>query len=181
MQAHPLETLLAVVIPGGTRNETFQVIVGDNWWWLFFDQNALDHVITFALYLILLLVERKWDSKSLSGNLWSQEQRVSFQCNFRIIYLIKPLTAEIWSYVTLRLRCMKKDLLRKESAIKNCHNSFPKKYISSFKYIKRTEVSWEVYTLYVFGSQQDKKNFLSATLVLLYQVKLNIARQNGYA
>ena len=39
---------------------------------------------------ILLLVERKWDSKSLSGNLWSQELRVSFPCNFMIIYLIKP-------------------------------------------------------------------------------------------
>ena len=77
---------------------------------------------------ILLIVERKWDSKSLSGNLWSQELRVSFPCNFRIIYLIKPLTAEIWSYVTLRLRCMKKDLLRKESAIKNCHKFSSKKF-----------------------------------------------------
>ena len=47
--------------------------------------------------------------------------------------------------------------------------------------MKRTEVSWEVHTLYVFWSQQDKKNFRSATPVLLYQVKLNIARQNGYA
>ena len=47
--------------------------------------------------------------------------------------------------------------------------------------MKRTEVSWEVHTLYVFRSQQDKKNSRSPTLVLLYQVKLNIARQNGYA
>ena len=47
--------------------------------------------------------------------------------------------------------------------------------------MKRTEVSWEVHTQYVFRSQQDKKNFRSATLVWLYQVKLNIARQNGYA
>ena len=47
--------------------------------------------------------------------------------------------------------------------------------------MKRTEVSWEVHTLYVFWSQQDKKNFRSATPVLLYRVKLNIARQNGYA
>ena len=31
------------------------------------------------------------------------------------------------------------------------------------------------------GSQQNKKNFRSATqVVLLYQVKLNMARQNGY-
>ena len=58
---------------------------------------------------------------------------------------------------------------------------FQKMYTSSFKFMKRTEVSWEVHTLYVFRSQQDKKNFRSVTLVLLYQVKLNIARQNGYA
>ena len=58
---------------------------------------------------------------------------------------------------------------------------FQKKYTSSCKYIKRTKVSWEVHTLYVFRSKQDKKDFRSATLVLLYQVKLDIARQNGYA
>ena len=128
------------------------------------------------------------------NNLWWQELRVSFPYNFRIKYLTKPvwswraclfsltLTAEIWSYVTLRLRCMtiarKLTLLR---CIKSCHIFFSKKYTSSVKYIKRTEVSWEVWevrTLYVFGSQQDKRR--SATLVLLYQVKLNIARQNGY-
>ena len=78
------------------------------------------------------------------------------------------------------LRCMKKELLesllREESAIKIVTNSFP-----SFKYMKGTEVSWEVHTLYVFRSQQDKTKLGSATLVLLYQAKLNIARQNGYA
>ena len=83
------------------------------------------------------------------------------------------------------LRCMKKEMRkswhRKESAIKIVTNSFPKKYTSSFKYMKRTEVSWGVHTLYVFRSQQDKKNFQSMTLVLLCQVKLNIARPNGYA
>ena len=129
--------------------------------------------------------------------LWSQELRVSFPCNFRIIYLIKPvwswcawffsltLAVEIWSYVTLRLRCMKKELrenlLGKESAIKNCHKLFSKKI---HKHIERTEVSCEVHTLCMFlevKAQQDKKNFRSATLVLLYQVKLNIARQNSYA
>ena len=65
--------------------------------------------------------------------------------------------------------CAISSLLRKESAIKNkiVTNSFPKKILtSSFKYIKRTEVSWEVHTLYVFRSQQDKKNFRSATLCI---------------
>ena len=38
--------------------------------------------------------------------------------------------------------------------------------------MKRTEVSWEVHSLYVFRSQQDKKNFRSATLVLLYRSNL---------
>ena len=47
--------------------------------------------------------------------------------------------------------------------------------------MKRTEVSREIHTLYVFRSQRDKKNLGSATLVLLYHAKLNIARQNGYA
>ena len=112
-----------------------------------------------------------------------------FHAIFRIIYLIKPvwrwwtclfsltLTAEIWSYVTLhdswKKNCAKAYLERKVL--------FQKIHTSSFKYMKRTEVSWEVHTLYVFWSQQDKKNFRSATPVLLYQVKLNIARQNGYA
>ena len=86
---------------------------------------------------ILLIVERKWDPKSLSGNLWSQELGVSFPCNFRIIYLIKPLTAEIWSYVTLPLRCMKTDLLRKESAIKNCHKFSSKKIYFKFQVYKK--------------------------------------------
>ena len=45
--------------------------------------------------------------------------------------------------------------------------------------MKRTKVSWEVHTLYVLRSQQDKKNFWSATLVLLYQVKLTIAREKA--
>ena len=60
-------------------------------------------------------------------------------------------------------------------------NSFPKTYTSSFKYMKRTEVSWGEYTVYFFRSQKDKENFRFATLVLLYKVKLNIARQNDYA
>ena len=134
------------------------------------------------------------------NNLGSQELQVSFPCNFRIICLIKPvwswcaclfslaLTAEIWSYETLPLRCMKMNcvkayLERKKVLFKNkiVTNSFPKKYTSSCKYIKRTEVSWEVHTLHVFRSHHDKKDFQSATLLLLYQVKLNIARQNGYA
>ena len=79
------------------------------------------------------------------NTLWSQELRVSFPCNFRMIYLIKPvwsccaclfslkLTAEIWSYATLHLRCMKKELLRKESAIKNCHKFFSKKIHFKFQ------------------------------------------------
>ena len=96
------------------------------------------------------------------------------------------IDADSWDLIVRdSLRCMKKQLgeslLRKESAIKIVPNFFPKKYTSSFKYMKRTEVSWGVHTLYVFRSQQDKKNFRSATLVLLYQVKLNIVRENGFA
>ena len=94
-------------------------------------------------------------------NLWSQELQVSFPYNFRTIYLTKPvwswcarlfsltLTAEIWCYGLCVCDAW------------------------SFKYIKSTEVSWEVHALYVFRSQQYKKNFRSATLLLLYQVKLN--------
>ena len=96
------------------------------------------------------------------------------------------IDADSWDLIIRDfLRCMKKEMRkswhRKESAIKIVTNSFPKKYTSSFKYMKRTEVSWGVHTLYVFRSQQDKKNFQSMTLVLLCQVKLNIARPNGYA
>ena len=112
------------------------------------------------------------------------------------------LTVEIWLYLTLRLRCIKKisakAYLERKVLLKIVTNSFPKKYTSSFKYIKRTEVSWEVDTLYVFRSQQDKTqvimklspNFTSipfanlltcwktnqghpTRLVLLYQVKLS--------
>ena len=73
---------------------------------------------------------------------------------------------------------------KRESSLRKLSKILSKKYTLSFKHIKRTKVSWEVWevhTLYVYRSQQDKKNFRSATLVLLYQVKLNIARQNGYA
>ena len=122
-----------------------------------------------------------------------------FLAIFGIMYLIKPvwswcaclfslmLTAEIWSYVTLRLICNAwkkngtKAYLERKVLLKIVTNCFPKKYTSRFKYMNRTGVSWEVPTLYVFRSQQDKKNFWSMTLVLLFQVKLNIARQNGHA
>ena len=99
--------------------------------------------------------------------LWSQELRVSFPCNFRIIYLIKPvwswcawffsltLAVEIWSYVTLRLRCMKKELrenlLGKESAIKNCHKLFSKKNTQAYR--KDRSQLRSTHTLYVFRSQ----------------------------
>ena len=84
------------------------------------------------------------------------------------------LTAEMWSYMTLRLICYAwkkncaKAYLKRKVLLKIVTNSFPKKYTLGFKYIKRREVSWEVPTLYGFRSQQDKKNFRSATLVLLY-------------
>ena len=101
------------------------------------------------LWLVLLVnctLASKWRACSQStprekNNLWSQELRVSFPCNFRIIYLIKPvwswcaclfsltLTAEIWSCVTLcdegKKNCTKA-YLGKESAIKIVTNSFPK-------------------------------------------------------
>ena len=90
-------------------------------------------------FLTILMVRgeaasRRREAPRQKNNLWSQELGVAFPCNFRIIYLIKPvwswyaclfsltLTAGIWSYMTLRLRCMKKELreslLRKESAIR---------------------------------------------------------------
>ena len=69
------------------------------------------------------------------------------------------------------LLCMKncaKGYLKRKVLLKIVTNSFPKKYTLGFKYIKRTDVSWEVPTLYGFRSQHYKKNFRSATLVLLY-------------
>ena len=129
-------------------------------------------------------------------NFWSPELRVSFPCNLRITYHNKPvwswcaylfsltLTAEVYFIVrgALHLRCMKKELhessLRKESAIKNCHKFFPKKYALSFKYIKRTEVSWEVWEVHtlwlaVFRSQQDNKNFRPCPRHLYYCTRSN--------
>ena len=99
------------------------------------------------------------------------------------------IDADSWDLIVrdsvFDLQCMEKELheslLWKETAIKNCHKLFSQKYTSSFKYINRTGVSWEVPTLYVFRSQRDKKNFWSGTLVLLYPVKLIIAKQNGHA
>ena len=79
---------------------------------------------------------------------------------------------------------MKKELLesllREESAIKIVTNSFPKNAHFKFQVYERDRSQLRS-TLYVFRSQQDKRNLGSATLVLLYQAKLNIARQNGYA
>ena len=98
------------------------------------------------LFLLTILIVRgqaastRREAPTEKNNLWSQELRVAFLCNFRIIYLIKPvwswcaclfsltLTAGIWSYVTLRLRCIKKELreslLRKESAIRKKVKTF---------------------------------------------------------
>ena len=150
------------------------------------------------IFFLSILMVRLNEARSAyrKNNLWSQQLRVSFPCKFRIIYLIKPvwswcaclfsltLIAEIWSYVTIcnawKKNCAKANVERKV-LLKIVTNSFPKKYTSSFEYMKRTEVSWGVHTLYVFRSQKDKENFRSATLVLLYEVKLNIARQNDYA
>ena len=133
-------------------------------------------------------VRRKVLRKKITPGHTSYESH--FLAIFGIMYLIKPfwswcaclfslmLRAEIWSYVTLCLICnawkknWTKAYLERKVLLKIVTNCFPKKYTSSFKYINRTEVSWEVPTLYVFRSQQDKKNFPSATLVLLYQVKL---------
>ena len=122
-----------------------------------------------------------------------------FLAIFGIMYLTKLVwswcacffsltrTAEFWLYMILRLICnawknnCTKAYLERKVLLKIVTNCFPKKYASSFKYINRTGISWEVPTLFVFRSQQDKKNFWPGTLVLLYQVKLNIARQNGHA
>ena len=120
------------------------------------------------------------------------KDHISHQTGLELMGIFVFIDADSWDLIVcgaLHLPCMKKELnessLRKESAIKNCPKFFSKKYTSSFKYIKRTEVSWEVWEhtleLAVFRSQQDKKNFRSTTHVLLYQVKLNIARQNGFA
>ena len=107
------------------------------------------------LWLVLLAnctLGSKWRACSQStprekNNLWSQELRVSFPCNFRIIYLIKPvwswcaclfsltLTAEIWSCVTLRWRKKElyESLLRKGKCYKNCHKFFSKIVLFKFQ------------------------------------------------
>ena len=86
------------------------------------------------------------------------------------------IDADSWNWIVRNsLRCMKKLREERKVLLKIVTNSFPKKYTSSFKYMKRREGSWEVHNLYVFRRQQDKKNFRSAALVSLYQVKLNIA------
>ena len=88
------------------------------------------------------------------------------------------IDADSWDLI-LRdsLRCIKKklrkSLLRKKNAIKIATNSFPKNVHFKFQVYEKDRSQ--------LRSQQDKKNFRSVTLVLLYQVKLNIARQNGYA
>ena len=132
-------------------------------------------------------------------NLRSQELQVSFPCNFRIISNRFGVDVHVCFHWRWQLRFDHTRLYLRDAWKKNCAKAylerkvllkiklsqilFQKKYTSSCKYIKRTKVSWEVHTLYVFRSKQDKKDFRSATLVLLYQVKLNIARQlqNGYA
>ena len=114
------------------------------------------------------------------SNLWSQELRVSVPYNFRIIHLIKP----VWSWCACFFFFIDTDswdlivrdsayvmpheerIARKESAIKSSFSKKCRSQLRSTHYI-------------CFRSQQDKKNFWTATLVLLYQVKLNIARQNG--
>ena len=131
------------------------------------------------------------------NNLRSQELQVSFPCNFRIISNRFGVDVHVCFHWRWQLRFDHTRLYLCDAWKKNCAKAylerkvllkiklsqilFQKKYTSSCKYIKRTEVSCEVHTLYVFRSQQDKKDLRSATLILLYQVKLNIARQNGYA
>ena len=85
------------------------------------------------------------------NDLWSQELQVSFPCNFRIKYLTK-----LCMFVFIDADSL--DLIVRDSAsamhdnriarkltllrcIKSCHKFFSKKYTSTFKYIKRTEVS----------------------------------------
>ena len=132
---------------------------------------------------------KRWKKKITFGHR-SYESHFGVKCQEKNITLghrsyKSRFHAILGSYQTgLELMCMfvfigaeRKVLLK----IKLSQILFQKKYTSSCKYIKRTKVSWEVHTLYVFRSKQDKKDFRSATLVLLYQVKLNIARQNGYA
>ena len=118
-------------------------------------------------FLLILRREATRRCKALRGknNLWSQELRVSFwrevprekitsghrsyESHFHAVWrwcaclFSLALTAEIWLYETLCLRCMKKELrkglLGKESAIKNkiVTNSFPKKIHFKFQvYIK---------------------------------------------
>ena len=110
--------------------------------------------------------QRDAKRREKKNNLWSQELRVSFPCNIRIIYLIKPvwswcaclfsltLTAEIWSYVTLRLRC--RIGLRESSlcygALKVVTNSFPKNTLQVPSILKRQKSAdkSEKYTLCMF-------------------------------
>ena len=101
----------------------------------------------------------------------------SYQTGLELMCMFVFIGADSWDYfdhTRLYLRdawkknCAKAYLERKVLLkIKLSQILFQKKYTSSCKYIKRTKVSWEVHTLYVFRSKQDKKDFRSATLVLL--------------
>ena len=107
--------------------------------------------------------QRDAKRREKKNNLWSQELRVSFPCNIRIIYFIKPvwswcaclfsltLTAEIWSYVTLydalKKNCAKAYL---EKCYKNCNKFFSKKCTLQVSSIWKGQKSAEKYTLCMF-------------------------------
>ena len=112
---------------------------------------------------------KRWEKKITSGHRsyeshfhailgsYISSNRLELMCMFVFI------NSDSWDLIVRdSLRCRKKELpeslLRKESANhKNCHKFFSKKYTSSLKYMKRTEFSWEVHTLYVFRSKHIKR------------------------
>ena len=148
----------------------------------------------FHIFFLLILMVRKAPREK--HNLWFLGIWSWCACLFSL-----TLTAEIWLYLTPRLRCMKKEfregLIRKESAIKNCHKFFSKKIHFKFQVYKKDRSQLRSRHSVCFRSQQDKTqvimklspNFTSipfanlltcwktnqghpTRFVLLYQVKL---------
>ena len=101
------------------------------------------------------------------------------------------IDADSWDliqYVTLCLRCMKKELresiLRKESAIKNCYKFFSKNICFKFQVYKKDRSQLRsTHSVWFLEVKRIKR--ISGLRNLYYctrsEVKLNIARQNGYA
>ena len=118
-----------------------------------FRQSNRKREIETRCHLSRLLVSETRHVKK--NDLWSQELRVSFPCNFRIVLchqnglelmcMFVFIDADSWDVIVhdsaSDLLCMKKELgeslLKKESAIKNCHKFFSKKIHFRFQVYKK--------------------------------------------